>query len=167
MTRCKATAKTTGERCKRDAVEGDQYCSYHGGESGRSVDPVEQPRDWNRVIDAAAVLVIGGEIAEAAKISGSGERTIRRWRHCDWWAEAKSQAIEGRLDQIGRFALRTVRDAMKDGDDVRLAWDIVRQMIDEAPDDTQNVDVTSDGEQIEGTSVEEISAMLSGEVVDE
>jgi len=167
MSRCQATAKTTGEQCKREAVDGDEYCTMHGGESGDGNSPVESPQDWGRVIDAAAVLVLGGNVAKAAEISGAGERTIERWRTCDWWEEAKSQAIVGRLDQIGRFALRTVRDAMKSGEDVRLAWEIVQQLIDEAPDDTKNVDVTSDGEQIEGASIERISAMLAGEVVDE
>lgn len=167
MSRCEATAKSTGEQCRKDAVEGGDYCAQHGGETGRSEPPVEQPQDWDRVIDAAAVLVLGENVAKAAELSGAGERTIRRWRKCDWWEEAKSQAIQGRLDQIGRFALRTVRDAMREGEDVRLAWDIVRQLIDEAPDDTQNVDVTSDGDKVEGASVEQISAMLAGEVVDE
>jgi len=165
--RCKATAKTTGEQCQKDAVEGDDYCAQHGGETCSPENPIESPNDWDRVVDAAAVLVMGESVAKAAELSGAGERTIREWRKCDWWEQAKSQAIHGRLDQIGRFALRTVRDAMRDGEDVRLAWDIVRQLIDEAPDDTQNVDVTSDGEQIEGTSVEQISAMLAGEVVEE
>lgn len=37
MARCKAKAKTTGERCKKDAVPGYKVCHIHGGKSPRGL----------------------------------------------------------------------------------------------------------------------------------
>lgn len=35
MTQCTATAKSTGERCQRDAIKGGEVCYVHGGASSK------------------------------------------------------------------------------------------------------------------------------------
>jgi hypothetical protein len=120
-----------------------------GPQNGDPDDPVSRPHDWDRVVDAASVFAIGGTLAEAAKVSGAGERTITRWRSCSWWDDAISEAMTNRLSEVSRFALRTVMDAMRSGDNPKLAWDIVERLNKHVPDKSSKVDITSDGDKLE------------------
>ncbi len=56
MAQCKGTTKK-GERCKRDAPEGQDYCVIHQDQAVRERPPRETPAEWDR--DAILAAAIG------------------------------------------------------------------------------------------------------------
>jgi len=112
--------------------------------NGTSDDPVSKPHDWDRVVDAASVFLVDGTRAEAAKISGAGERTISRWRKCAWWQDALAEAANDRLDDLSKFCLRMLLEKARNQElDEQLAWKIVQRMDRRVPTDEQKIDHTS------------------------
>jgi len=113
-------------------------------ENGDSDDPVSKPHDWDRVVDAASVFLVDGTLAEAAKISGAGQRTISRWRGCSWWEDALNDAAHERLDDLSRFCLRMLLQKAREHElETDLAWKIIQRMDKRVPSKEQKIDHTS------------------------
>jgi hypothetical protein len=155
---CQATTQD-GSQCGNPAGK-DGYCHIEshcedppkqGPANVSPDDPVQKPQDWDRVVDAACVFLVDGTVEEAATLSGYSERQIRRFRNkCSWWEEALNEAANDRLGELPRYCLRMLLSKAREGElDERLAWDIVQRMDGRVPDESSNVDVTSDGNTID------------------
>lgn len=80
MSQCTATAKSTGERCKRSAIKGGNVCQVHGG-SASQVKEKAKERLRKAVMPAIAELIDMVEDAEKESV--------------------KIKAIENVLDRAG------------------------------------------------------------------
>jgi len=118
---------TQGKPCRFRVKEAGARCSKHDPRwAGPDPEPAEDgPQDevkrptgawWDKAVHAAYVRLTGATIAESASEAGIGERTLKRWESCSWWADACHEATQDRwLQHLLSRAKRTVfRDVDKD-----------------------------------------------------
>ena len=53
---------------------------------------VRTPRDWDKAVSVGYLRLRNESQPDAAKAANIGERTVRRWEKCDWWAQACLEA---------------------------------------------------------------------------
>ncbi len=85
--RCTATAKATGERCKRAAAPGGTVCVKHGG-GAPQVRAAAARRVERQAAEAELAAVFGAPLSEADPV----ETVINEIRHCAGhvqWLRAK------------------------------------------------------------------------------
>jgi hypothetical protein len=87
--RCSATAKTTGERCRRHAVAGAAVCAKHGGAA-----PQVARRARRRLLDAFARRALwrigAGPRPDPETLALAGRVDLRR-RAPRWWTRVDEQ----------------------------------------------------------------------------
>jgi hypothetical protein len=91
-------------------------------------DPVQSPSDLDKALSAAYLRYLGMSQKEAASRVGIGERTLRRWEDCSWWAEVKAEAAERWLGGL----MEDARAGLKDGvrGDGHLALKVLERLDD-------------------------------------
>ena len=91
-----------------------------------SGDPVAAPRNRDKAVSAALLRLLGASQVEAAKAAGVGERTLRGWEACSWWAEVLADASRRWLDGLAAKARVGLEGAV--ADDGRLALSVLERL---------------------------------------
>ena len=75
-------------------------------------DPVRRPHNWEKAISVAYLRLLGATQEVSAKQAGVGERTLRTWEGCSWWADAIAEARQRWLRGGDAAAMRGLSKAL-------------------------------------------------------
>lgn len=127
MTQCTATAKSTGERCKRDAIKGGEVCHVHGGSAPQvkkkaqerlnemadettadiQEDIADLQAEYNEADDPETKLAIMSEMRRLWKI------VLDRTGH----GPSETREVEADVSSDGTQEITVRREVVEDGDE--------------------------------------------------
>lgn len=121
---CTATAKSTGERCKRDAIPGGEVCTIHGGSASQVQEKAQErldrmadsvTADMQDVIEDLVDLYNQAPPEEKAEIA----RELRQnWKAIlDRTGHGPSETREVTGDDGGALEVSLTREVVEDGND--------------------------------------------------
>lgn len=95
--RCKATAKSTGEQCARQAIAGGTVCRVHGGATARSKAAAARRREQEAAQAAVTTLGLPVDISPTEALLEEVRWTAGHVQ----WLRGKVQELEERADADG------------------------------------------------------------------
>lgn len=120
MSRCTATAKSTGERCQNDAIQGGEVCWQHGGAAPQVQKKAQERLDRMADDVTADMQAIVGDLVDEYDRADPEEKTaIHRELHKTW------KAI---LDRTGHGPTEKREVSGEDGGPVDIS--LVREVVD-------------------------------------
>lgn len=118
MTRCTATAKSTGERCKKDAVPGAEVCHLHGGNAPQVREKAQERLDRMADDTTAEMQEIIEDLVELYNAAPPDEKIdIARELRKNWDTVLKrTVGDKNRVDMDGEVSLSDVAIDLGDTD---------------------------------------------------
>jgi len=72
------------------------------------------PQNWDKVVSAAYLRLLGEPNVDAAKAVGCGERNLRVWQKKPYWKQAVEQARSRWLQGVESGAMRGITEGLSD-----------------------------------------------------
>lgn len=103
---------------------------------------IEKPQDWDNVLSASYLRLLGATQEQAAKAVGCDRRTIQIWEASAFWPQATQEATTRWLDGLRGRAMDGLHASVKR--DGRLALSVLERMMSELAPPKQQVHLEVD-----------------------